>query len=123
MKKNLIIDFENLKSNQIKEYNKIYLKKSFFVNYLNKYITLQEDEVALSAFFSRNNSYTILYRYLCYALLIRKLSRNYNLQIKTQNYVLFKFLKTNFTNKKITIIYAGGLKGQIYSKKNLFKFF
>ena len=123
MKCYLVINLESLNSNHIKEYNKIYSKKYFFVNYLNKFIALQKDEVALSSFFSRNNSYTILYRYLCYALLIRKLSRNYNLQIKTQNYVLFKFLKTNFTNKKISIIYAGGLKGQIYSKKIYLNFF
>jgi len=124
VKKHLIIDLENLNSSHVKEYNKIYLKKFVFVNYLNKFIALQKDEVALSSFFSRNNGYTILYRYLCYALLIKKLSRDYNLQIKTQNYVLFEFLKINFTNKKISIIYNGGLKGRIYSKKiyfNLFK--
>ena len=117
MKKNLIIDLENLKPSHIKEYNKIYLKKSFFVNYLNKYISLQKDEVALSSFFSRNNDYTILYRYICYALLINKLSRSFKLHIKTQNYILFKFLIINCTNKKNSIVYNGGLKRKIYSKK------
>jgi hypothetical protein len=124
MKKRLTIDLENLNSNHIKKYNKIYLKKNFFVNYLNRFITLQKNEVALSSFFSRNNSYTILYRYLCYALLIEELSKIQGLQVKTQNYILFKFLKVNFIDKKISIIYNGGLKGQIHAKKiyfNLFK--